>query len=216
MLGDRGDIKEMKKFIAYAAVFGKKSNFKMPRPFDMNVERVLYTDLDVFEPHVFYQVKKISLDHMSLNFTRKNRIAKILIPDEIFDNYEYSLYLDYKHPTEADFDHLVNCLEPDSDILVSKHKMRDCIYDEGQKCIEKGKGSESEILEQLYFYRTQGYPAHNGLFANYWIFRRHTKRLREQMHLWWRQVEEYSERDQISLPYVAWKHNMKISNPVRH
>ena len=201
-----------KKFIIYAAVFGKKANFKKPILSDLDTERILYTDIpERFDPHIFYKVKTMNLDHLSINSVRKNRIVKILIPDEIFDNYEYSFYLDYKHPADINFDYLVNRLEPGSDILVSKHKVRDCIYDEGGKCIEKGKGSKDEILKQLYFYKRDGYPAHNGLFANYWIFRRHTKKIREQMALWWSEVEKHSERDQISLPYVAWKHDMKIS-----
>ncbi len=200
----------MKKFIMYAAVFGKKANFKMPKLADPDIERVLYTDMpDRYEPHVFYQVKNLRIDH--LDPVRRNRFVKICIPDEIFYNYEYSLYMDYKHPTNIDFDLLLSRLEPGSDMLVSKHRDRDCIYDEGRKCIEKKKGSAYEIMRQVNTYSKEGYPAHNGLFANYWIFRRHTKRLREFMQLWWNQIEEYSERDQISLPYAARKHGMKIS-----
>jgi len=199
----------MKKFMIYAAVFGKKSNFKMPKLADPNVERILYTDLGVFEPHVFYDVKKMRLDH--LDPVRRNRFVKICIPDEIFDNYEYSLYLDYKHPTGIDFDHLLGCVGPDSDFLISKHRKRTCVYDEGRKCIDLGKGNKKDILKQLDSYRKDGYPINNGLYAAYWLFRRHTKRLKEFMKLWWNQVEEHSFRDQISLPYVAWKYDMKIS-----
>ncbi len=200
----------MKKFMMYAAVFGKKANFKMPKLADPNVERALYTDMPQrFEPHVFYQVKTLRIDH--LDPVRRNRFVKICIPDEIFDNYEYSVYMDYKHPTNIDFDLMLSRLEPGSDMLISKHKKRDCVYDEGIKCIEIGKDDKKTILKQLSYYSCNGYPVHNGLFANYWLFRRHTKQLKEYMALWWKQVVDHSCRDQISLPYVAWKHDMNIS-----
>ena len=200
----------MKKFMMYAAVFGKKANFKMPKLTDPGIERVLYTDIPKrFDPHVFYQVKTLRIDH--LDPVRRNRFVKIMIPDEIFDNYEYSLYMDYKHPTNIDFDLLLSCLEPESDMLISKHKKRDCIYDEGIACVMKGKDDKKTIVNQLDFYKSEGYPNHNGLYAAYWLFRRHTKQLKESMKLWWEQVEKHSCRDQISLPYVAWKHGMKIS-----
>jgi len=201
----------MKNFIMYAAVFGKKGSFRKPVITGPDMEKILYTDLDCFDNHVFYDVKKMNLDHMDLDSTRKNRIVKILIPDEIFDNYEYSLYMDYKHPTAINFNDLKNRLEPGSDILVTKHPRRDCIYEEGKVCAEIGKDNKKDISRTLRFYRKEGYPKHNGLYANYWIFRRHTKEMREFMKLWWEQVEKYSCRDQISLPYVAWKHDVKIS-----
>jgi hypothetical protein len=202
----------MKKFVLYAAVFGKKSRFRKPEISGLDPDMVLYTDLPrlLNEDHVFYDVKETNLDH--LDSVRRNRFMKICIPDEIFHNYEYSMYMDYKHPTKINFDDMLSCLEPGSDILLNtRHYHRDCVYDEGIVCIERKKDNEKDILRQLSFYRSKGYPAHNGLYANWWLFRRHTKEMRELSKLWWTQVEKYSCRDQISLPYLEWKHGLKIS-----
>jgi len=197
----------MKKFVIYTAVFGQTSRFRMPELSIPDTDRFCFTDLDL-ESH-FYEVKKMNLDYLLP--VRRNRLIKILIPNELFNNYEYSFYLDCKHPTSIDFDWLLRCMEPGSDFLVRRHRQRDCVYDEGRKCIKKRKDSETLILKQLEFYRSENYPAHNGLHAAFWLFRRHTNKLREFSKLWWEQVEKYSLRDQISLPYVAWKHGMKIS-----
>lgn len=199
----------MKDFIIYSVVFGKKCHPRTSVLKDPNYERVLYTDLDCYDENKFYRVKKTHID--CLDSVRKNRRLKILIPEEIFNNYKYSLYLDYKHPMTIDYENLFSGLEFGSDILISKHKNRDCVYDEGRKCIDVGKGEEAEILRQLNFYKKENYPIHNGLYAAYWIFRRHTVALKLNMESWWEQVERFSSRDQISLPYVAWKHNVKIS-----
>lgn len=197
----------MNKFVLYTAVFGKVSRFREPTISIPGIDKFCFTDFGI--KNTFYQMKRMKLDH--LDYVRRNRFAKICIPDEIFDNYEHSLYLDYKHPMGIDFDLLENNLGPSSDFLISKHKHRGCIYDEGRKCIDVGKGDPGEILKQLATYKKDGYPVNNGLYAAYWVFRRHTKRLKELMNLWWLEVKAHSERDQISLPYVAWKYGMNIS-----
>jgi len=199
----------MKKFVLYTAVFGQTSNFRIPRLSIPDIDRFCYTDLNIKDD--FYQVRKMNLDHLVA--VRRQRFVKICIPDEIFDNYEYSVYVDRKHPIKVDFEYLVSCLRPQSDFATRLHlyKKRNCIYDEGKVCIEKGKGERADILKQLDFYRSEGYPAQNGLYATFILFRRHTKELKEFSKLWWEQIEKYSHRDQISLPYVAWKHDVKIS-----
>ena len=141
----------------------------------------------------------------------KQRFIKILIPDEIFNNYEYSVYVDCKRPVKVNFDCLLSCLEKESDLLTRPHKKRSCIYDEGLFCIKKRKGSKDVILKQLDSYKSQGYPKGNGLHASGLLLRRHTEEIKKFNTLWWLQVMEYSHRDQISLPYVAWKTDTKIS-----
>jgi len=199
----------MKKFVLYTAVFGKLGKSRIPQLSTPDVDRFCYTDLDIKDD--FYQIRKMNLDY--LEPVRRQRLIKICIPDEIFDNYEYSFYVDRKHPIKVDFDYFLSLLEPQSDFATRSHryKRRVCIYEEGRLCIEGGKDSETNILKQLEFYKKEGYPIDNGLYATFVLFRRHTEKLKGFSRLWWEQLEKYSHRDQISLPYVAWKHNMKIS-----
>jgi len=198
----------MRKFILYTAIFGKIGRgVHAPEISIPDVDRVCFTDLDIKSD--FYQIKKMNLD--SLVSVRRQRWLKVCIPDEIFDNYEYSVYVDCKRESVVDFEWLLSFMKPTSDFVTRRHKTRDCIYEEGKVCIEKRKDDEAIILKQLDFYHNEGYPFHNGLHYSYILLRRHTKRLKEFLKLWWEQIEKYSFRDQISLPYVAWKHSMKIS-----
>jgi len=199
----------MKKFVLYTAVFGETSNSRIPRVSIPDVDRFCFTDLKIKDS--FYQIREMNLGHLMA--VRRQRFVKICIPDEIFDNYEYSVYVDRKHPIKVDFEYLVSCLKPQSDLATRLHlyKERVCVYDEGRVCIEKRKDNKEIISRQLDFYRSENYPAHNGLYATFILFRRHTKELKKFMKLWWEQIEKYSHRDQISLPYVAWKYGMKIS-----
>ena len=202
----------MKKFVLYTAIFGKMGRFNIPNVSVPDVDRLCLTDLNVTSE--FYQIKKMELNH--LISVMRQRWVKICIPDEIFDNYEYSVYVDCKRPYTIDFDYLLDCMETDSDIVTRRHRRRSCVYDEGEFCIQRKKDIKSTILKQLDFYRSQNYPTHNGLHASGLLLRRHTEKMKEFSERWWQQVEKYSHRDQISLPYVAWKHDMKISLCGRH
>lgn len=213
----------MKKFVLYTARFGQPGRFKFPEVSIPDVDRFCFTDLDIepgigqripinggkFKENDFYQIKK--MDAGPLTAVMKQRQVKICIPDEIFDNYEYSVYVDCKRPKKADFEYLLSCMEPESDFLTRRHMRRDCAYAEGRFCINRKKDSETTIRKQLRFYGSKGFPTNNGLYATFILFRRHTKKLKEFSKMWWEQVEKYSFRDQISLPYVVWKHGMKIS-----
>lgn len=197
----------MKKFVLYTAIFGRMGRFNVPGVTMKDVDRFCFTDLNVNSN--FYQIKKMKFRRLSS--VRSQRFVKICIPEEIFNNYEYSVYVDCKRPYTIDFDYLLGCMEDGSDLVTRRHRRRSCLYDEGEFCIKKKKDTSEIISKQLIFYANDKYPAHNGLQASGILMRRHTKKMRGFSKLWWKQVEEYSHRDQISLPYVAWKHGMKIS-----
>lgn len=210
----------MKKFALYTARFGKPSRFNFPKISVSDIDKFCFTDLNIngdmipishgqFVKNGFYEIKKMKLNHRTS--IRNQRFVKICIPDEIFDNYEYSLYSDCKRPFMFDFDFLLSRMEPQSDFLIRRHQKRTCLYDEAMVCIKKKKDSEEIITKQTDFYRSKNYPRHNGLYVSFWLFRRHTEKMKMFSMLWWMQLEKYSHRDQISLPYVVWKHGMKIS-----
>ena len=222
---DWGHDKTMKKFALYTAVFGKPARFNIPEISIPGVDRFCFTDFDITGginqtipirngnsfKNEFYHVVKMKMP--KLTDPRKNRLIKICIPREIFDNYEYSVYIDCKRPFSIDFDRHLYYLnkEKGADFQTMKHKKRDCVYDEAEKCLSLGKGNWKKIHKQIAYYKKENYPDHNGLFDNSRIFRRHTKELKTFMQLWWGQLERFSHRDQISLPFLAWKYDVKIS-----
>lgn len=208
----------------YTARFGNPGRFRDHKSTLSNVPKIYYTDIDIkegchqmipigkgrFKQNDFYQVKRIDLNRIPM-LIKRQRFVKICVPDELFSNYEYSVYVDIKRPFSIDFESLLSLLEFQSDFLVRIHSSRDCAYDEGGWLIKKGWYDEANILEQMKFYQKEGFPAHYGLWRTGLIFRRHTKRLKEFSQLWWAQIKKYSYRDQIGLSYAAWKYGMKIS-----
>ena len=203
-----GNSEMKKKIVLYTAAFGSRLRFKIPEVSDMSVDRFCYSDIPR-DTGGFYDFRKLKISQPSS--VRRQRFVKIIIPDELFDNYEYSVYVDCKRPYSVDYEHLLSCLEPNSDILTRAHRKRNCLYDEGRFCILKKKDSAATIQRQLDYYKKERCPWNLGLHASGILLRRHTERLREFSYFWWNQIEIFSHRDQISLPYAAWKTDMKIS-----
>lgn len=214
-----------KKFVIYTAHFGAPGRFRRHESSIPDVDRIYFTDLDIKEgchqmmpigggasvQNDFYNVKRVDMSHIGGLPILRQRNVKICIPDEIFNNYEYSMYLDIKRPYSIDFEWMLGCLEPHADIVLRQHRPRDCAYDEGKWLIRKGIYDSENIQRQMNFYKKEKFPTHNGLYVSGQLFRRHTKRLKEFSKLWWEQVERFSYRDQVSLPYTIWKYDMPFS-----
>lgn len=218
----------MKKVVLYTARFSSPGRFRTHTSSLPAEDRIYYTDIDVEEgchqmipvgkdrtvKNDFYYIKKMNLNYISIPIKRQ-RFVKICIPDELFDNYEYSIYADIKRPITSNFDSMISFLQDGSDFLIRTHPERDCAYKEAEFLLRKNRYDNSDILKQVEFYKKEGFPTHSGLYWSAQLFRRHTKELKEFSKLWWEQVERFSYRDQISLPYVVWKTGIKISGKPR-
>ena len=197
----------MTNMVIFTGVFGQTDVFLEPAvPLD-DVEAVCYTDLD-FVGESTYRMIHVDLD--SLSPPKRNRRVKIYWP-EIFDCFDYSLYLDSNvellvHPRE-----FIQFLETGSDIAVFRHPDRICAYHEGRVCMHAGLAEAMVMRDQLTAYRTAGFPPGFGLWACTVVLRNHTPRMRELNRRWWHEVEQHSHRDQVSFPYVVWETETQVS-----
>ena len=89
------------------------------------------------------------------------------------------------------------------------HPARRCITEEAKRVIHLKKDSPEVINNQISKYLKDGMPLRYGLFMNGFFIRDNTfNNLCEE---WYKEVEEHSYRDQLSLPYVLWKTKRKIT-----
>ena len=89
---------------------------------------------------------------------------------------------------------------------VFTHPSRNCLYDEADVCKDMRKCLDEPIREQAQHYRAEGMPEHFGLWVGSIIVRKKGETISEA---WWTEIEKWSGRDQISLPYVFWKQNKR-------
>jgi len=91
------------------------------------------------------------------------------------------------------------------DLVVFKHPVRGCLFDEVEACVRLGKGNKARILAQAKTYKKAKMPRRWGLASTRCLVRKHTSRIAKLNEAWWKEICKYSLRDQISLPFVCWR-----------
>jgi hypothetical protein len=97
----------------------------------------------------------------------------------------------------------------DHDFTVWSHPdlaTRDCLYLEALECQNWPKYREDPIPDQTAFYRSQGMPEHFGLWACGTIVWRNSDQAKQFGSRWLMENIRWSIQDQISFPFLIWKH----------
>ena len=87
---------------------------------------------------------------------------------------------------------------------------RNCLYDEALFCQDWLKYRDYPIPAQTAYYREQGMPENFGLWACGSLVWRNTTGAREFGRLWLLENIRWSIQDQVSFPYLVWKHQPKL------
>tara|TARA_Y100001936_G_C16030099_1_gene644960 strand:+ start:450 stop:1211 length:762 start_codon:yes stop_codon:yes gene_type:complete len=192
-------------FIVYTALFGKYDELLEPVP-SAHCDYVCFTDDPLLKSNV-WEVRVVS-SHLSENMM--NRLYKIK-PHVYFPNYKASIYIDSNIKILKDPVELFNKYLEKSNFLAIKHMDRNCLYAEALVCIAEKKTDYILTLNQMFSYSSEGYPANNSLSENRILIRTHNeKEVVSIMEMWWDQLNTWTQRDQLSLCYVAWKLKYKI------
>lgn len=142
---------------------------------------------------------------------RNAKIHKIL-SHVYFPSEEYTLWTDGSIAITSKWTvrKLVREYLSDCDIVVFKHRRRQCIYAEAKECIAQKKDAPAIIRRQIRLYRSENYPVNHGLIEGCVILRRHTPKIIRFNELWHQLIMNYSRRDQLSFNYVAHTLNVKF------
>lgn len=137
------------------------------------------------------------------------KIYKIL-PHTYFSS-QFSIYMDGNiFPLEDPLQMLQDLLKT-ADIAVFRHPFRKCLYEEHLPArLRVTQPYQGLMDEQIRRYRQEGMPEMFGLAECGMIIRRHNKDTEEFNNRWWAEICRYTNRDQISFPYVMWKMKDRI------
>lgn len=101
-----------------------------------------------------------------------------------------------------------------NDIVVWKHwSDRKDIMEEAMFCKDWPKYQDQPLIEQVEHYRARGLPYPSGLWECGLVAMRHTPKMKEFGEDWLYHNQMWSLQDQLSFPYLAWKHDLKIGAP---
>lgn len=105
-----------------------------------------------------------------------------------------------------------------ADLAMYPHYARETVASEAEACIARKKVENPQtVREELAFYNKQGFPDEEGMWEGSVIFKNHSSpRLSDAMHEWWETYSRFRTRDQFSLPYIVWKHDLRVFNLDQH
>ena len=193
----------------YTCVTGDYDPIRRPRHVDPGFDYYCFTDnpKKVSPPWRYQQIDLTSLDPKD-----QNRYIKMLPHKlEVLAPYNLTLYLDGSIEIVGDLRALIDhAMGRGGNMFLYEHPSRRCIYAEAAACSHYAHDWVWFIARQMRRYSNEGYPANNGLFEANVIIRRPTPEISDLMDAWWTEYMNGAKRDQLSLPYVAWKHSINI------
>jgi hypothetical protein len=197
------------RLTCYTSVFGNFEPVWSPFKPEHGVRFILVTENTG-------KTKGWSSHYVSLNDFDSVRLANRFQKMKFHESLpvdETSVYIDANirpiaslHPLQSVFE------ESGADIGLYRHYSRTSVQSEAKACLRRGKVKDAHAVHrELNFYESEGFPDQGGLWEGSIIFKRHSSaKLRDAMQEWWELYSRFHTRDQFSLPYVIWKHQLAV------
>jgi GT2 family glycosyltransferase/glycosyltransferase involved in cell wall biosynthesis len=197
-----------RRIVIYTAIAGGYDELKVPEVRSERCDFVCFTDRDIAGDRG-WQLRP--MDYLASEPVRAARYVKHH-PHAYFQDYEWSIWVDANLLIKGDLAGMVDQAEREGELFATfLHPHRDCIYAEAAEIVERKVDSAERVNSQVQRYKSAGYPPNNGLAETNVLVRRHNDpRVIAVNTDWWREIENGSHRDQVSLNFAAHKHLMKL------
>jgi len=198
---------DVNHMVVYTAIIGAYDTLKDPTVIDDGVRYVCFTDQPDVKSKV-WEIHQIDYDD-SISPALLTRKFKLL-PHCFFPKTKTSVWADASLQIRGSIKSLLSNYQSTSNLLFFPHQERFCIYDEAAICVLGFvKKMKESIYPQMMKYLSEGFPYNYGLLCGGFMARNHNDAaVKKAMEDWYMEVERFSPRDQLSLPYVLWKHHL--------
>lgn len=202
--------KGKRKIVLYTAVFGDVDTLLLPDIIDPEIDYICYTDRPRNDYGV-WQLRSVPYSHSDR--TRIARYVK-MHPHRLFPAHEVAAWIDANILLKGDIRKYVELVRgAGAQIGLIAHPDRDCFYEEVEACKRFGKDKAVIIDAQADHYRANGLPHKQPLYeTGFMVVQLQDAQAIAALQLWWRQIEQFSRRDQLSLSWVT--HQMPELNIV--
>jgi len=127
-------------------------------------------------------------------------------------HYEYSVWVDASLRIRNLSGIALKSLLQENSIAFFSHPSRSCAYDEAEAVRDLQLEFPSVVNRILELYSEQNFPHSEGLVAGAVIFRKHDQpQVISAMNESWDLIQGISERDQLTINFVLWKHLLAYS-----
>jgi hypothetical protein len=134
---------------------------------------------------------------------------------EDLSDVDFSVYLDANVRPIRSLEPLVaHFALTGADLGLYPHYARSSVRQELDACVRRAKIDHPETaLAEYARYEQAGFPDRSGMWEGSVIIKNHnSKKLSLAMHEWWHLYSEFQTRDQFSLPFVIWKHDLTVAD----
>ena len=197
------------RVLVLTAISGRKDTLRDPGEIYENCDYIAYVD-QVFEGiSVWRQKKLFEFSRLDQYNHRRNAKYPKILASNLYPQYDYIVWVDGTKALNADPIQIIS-KNPDADIHLFKHPLRDCAYAEAEEVAKLKLDNIITLADQFRFYQRSGMPHKYNLYELPTFIRKSTEVTKMMEMMWWEQICKYSSRDQISLPYVLWQLEDKI------
>jgi hypothetical protein len=193
------------KLVIYTVITGSYDTLRQPKWVDDRFNYICFSN-DFVDKRVgvwgIRNFKSTNSDNQRLS-----RYPK-LKPHELLKEFDYSVYMDANLVIARSefYDDIFRLINENETFAGIKNGWRDCLYDEGFRCILSGLDTLPKIMKEMRFIKSEKFPSHYGMYEANIIFRNHhNETVIKQSNLWWDMVSNHAKRDQLSLSYTLWK-----------
>ena len=200
------------KIIVYSVNIGGYDMLWTPKNYDKNTRYILFTDNKYFKSNV-WEVNHIDfLNNQKIDDRHKARYIKTN-PHLVLPSHDVSIWVD--NCFKFKFNNSENLLNQihfkQHDIMLFKHDVRNCIYDEAKVVKKNNLDIHSVVDEQITKYSKEGFPRQIGLFSTGFMVRKNNEKVNKFNEFWWGQIKQHSGRDQLSQVYSSWVTKTKLT-----
>lgn len=189
-------MKNIKKAI-YTVITNGYDTLKVPRQICKDYDYICFTDDENLKSN-FWRIVLVQKESKHLQ-----REIKILSHVYLHD-YDFTIYIDGSMLVKRDLSKLLDRIG-EKDILFVEHHSRNCVYKEAEAVLKLNKDTEETVKIQVNKYREIGFPENWGMFQTGLMARRKTDKCIEFCTAWFKELEQHSHRDQLSVMYALWE-----------
>lgn len=195
--------------IVYTCNIGHYDLYRNIFPKDNKVNYIYFTDDGV--PVSGWKV--LPVDTNIINSPRKLARYYKINSHLVLPEHDVSLWLDARFIIKEDAveKFVKQYRKNDISCFYYPYDKRHCAYDEAEACLESRLNGKHLIHKQVAKYKSEGFPEQYGLYATGIMIRRNNEDVKRFNEVWWNEVRDFSERDQISQCYASWKTGVSIT-----
>lgn len=196
----------MNSTAVYTCITNSYDVLRDPKVINKGVDYICFTDDDTLESKV-WEIRLLK-GQSKIPKNKRQREVKILA-HKYLSEYKRTIWIDANIQIIRNLSTLIDKYR--GSFIALKHPTRNCIYEEGLAILRAKKASKKAINEQVATYYDEEFDPGQGLYDTKFLIRDNNERINKLCDEWWKEVSERSHRDQMSLPIVLKRNNIKAT-----